>query len=65
MNIIFKPLGEADFPLLLKWLEKSHVKAWWDPDILWTLELIKEKYSDYVKGYKIEKLTNELQMEYV
>lgn len=54
MNITFKPLCEADFPLLLKWLEAPHVKAWWDQDIKWTLALIQEKYANYVKGYKLE-----------
>ncbi len=55
MMITFKPLQESHFSLLLKWLETLHVKAWWDQDIQWTPELIKEKYGDYVKGYKLEK----------
>lgn len=55
MNILFIPLQESHFPLLLKWLKAPHVKVWWDQDVLWTLELIKEKYGDYVKGYKLEK----------
>lgn len=65
MNIIFKPLRETDFPLLLKWLEMLHVKAWWpvdqslsvdgDQDIQWTPELIRQKYGSYTKGYKLEK----------
>jgi hypothetical protein len=25
----FKPLGADDFPLLLRWLSKEHVKEWW------------------------------------
>lgn len=54
VNIIFKPLSESYFPLLLKWLEMPHVKAWWDQDIKWTLNLIQEKYTSYVKGYKLE-----------
>jgi len=54
MNITFKLLREADFPLLLKWLEAPHVKAWWDRDIKWTSALIQEKYENYVKGYKLE-----------
>ena len=54
MKISFKSLCEADFTLLLKWLEASHVKAWWDQNIQWTPELIQEKYTDYVKGYKLE-----------
>ena len=54
MKIAFRPLSEADFPLLLKWLEEPHVKAWWDQDIHWTPSLIQKKYSSYVKGYKQE-----------
>ncbi len=44
-HLHFKPLAETDFPLLLKWLEEPHIKAWWDQDITWTLELITQKYS--------------------
>ncbi len=65
MKIIFRPLAESHFPLLLKWLEASHVKAWWpaDPSVpitdgdleaKWSPELIQAKYGDYVKGYKVE-----------
>jgi RimJ/RimL family protein N-acetyltransferase len=54
MKITFMPLTESHFPLLLEWLEKPHVKAWWDPNVKWTLALIQEKYSDYVKGYKLD-----------
>lgn len=51
-DIIFKALEKSHFPLLLKWLETSHVKAWWDQDIVWTPELIEEKYGDYIHHYK-------------
>ncbi|WP_367608387.1 hypothetical protein [Legionella sp. W05-934-2] len=51
MKISFKSLCEADFSLLLKWLEAPHVKAWWDQDIEWTPDLIRENF-DYIKGYK-------------
>lgn len=27
---MFKPVTPADFPLLLTWLSKEHVKQWWD-----------------------------------
>ncbi|HAT8178957.1 TPA: GNAT family N-acetyltransferase [Legionella pneumophila] len=54
MNITFKLLSESDFTLLLKWLEESHVKAWWDQDVKWTSAQIQKKYDSYVKGYKIE-----------
>lgn len=54
MTITFQPLQDSHFPLLLKWLETPHVKAWWDQNVQWTLELIKEKYGIYVQGYKVE-----------
>jgi aminoglycoside 6'-N-acetyltransferase len=64
MAITFKPLNESHFPFLLKWLESPHVKKWWpadrslgaggDQDVTYTIELVKEKYSSYVKGYKLE-----------
>lgn len=50
--IHFEPLQESHFPLLLKWLETPHVKAWWDQNIHWTPELIAKLYAHYVKGYK-------------
>ena len=59
MTITFVPLAESHFPLLLKWLETPHVKAWWDQDVKWTPELIREKYGNYVKGYKSLKLQDQ------
>lgn len=53
MKITFTALAESHFSLLLKWLEAPHVKAWWDQDVYWTRELIQQKYSNYVKGYKL------------
>ncbi|MBP9876858.1 MAG: GNAT family N-acetyltransferase [Alphaproteobacteria bacterium] len=52
ITLTFKPLSESHFPLLLKWLEAPHVKKWWDRGIAYTLDLVTEKYGDYVKGYK-------------
>ncbi|HJD55363.1 MAG TPA: acetyltransferase [Rickettsia endosymbiont of Pyrocoelia pectoralis] len=52
ININFISLSTSDFPLLLKWLEEPHIKLWWDEDIKWTSKLIKEKYENYVEGYK-------------
>ena len=54
MKITFTPLAESHFPLLLKWLETPHIKAWWGQDVKWTPELIQEKYTNYVEGYKLE-----------
>ena len=53
MKITFTPLAESHFPLLLKWLEAPQVKAWWDQDVTYALDLVHEKYSSYVKGYKL------------
>lgn len=55
MRLTFIPLEESHFPLLLKWLETPHVKAWWDQDIHWTSELIKKRFETYVQGYKVLK----------
>lgn len=52
MDITFEPLNESHFPLMLAWLESAHVKKWWDRDVVYTPDLIKEKYGDYVKGCK-------------
>jgi RimJ/RimL family protein N-acetyltransferase len=54
MNITFMPLQKAHLLLLLDWLEKPHVKAWWDQDVTWTIELVAENYGSYVDGYKLE-----------
>lgn len=52
MNITFTPLTPTHFPLLLKWLLTPHVRMWWDWNVSWTPELIKQKYINYTKGYK-------------
>lgn len=54
MNISFRPLSGEHFPFLLRWLSSPHVKAWWNSDKEWTLQLIREKYETYVDGYKLE-----------
>lgn len=54
MQITFESLTTLHFPLLLQWLEAPHVKAWWDQDVTYTLDTVKEKYGSYVEGYKVE-----------
>jgi len=54
MKITFKSLANDHFPLLLKWFNTLHVKAWWDPDIEWTIEKVQEKYQSYISKYKLE-----------
>lgn len=46
MDIVFEPLNQAHYALLLKWLEAPHVKKWWDNDIVYTLDLVKEKFGN-------------------
>jgi RimJ/RimL family protein N-acetyltransferase len=41
----FRPLTPEDYPLLLDWLQRPHVKEWWD-DGDDTLEKVAEHYSD-------------------
>ncbi len=52
MNVTFTPLDKSHFQLMLKWLESPHVKKWWDEDIIYTLDVVKEKYGSYIHGYK-------------
>lgn len=52
MRIGFKYLSDSDFNLLLTWLQAPHVKKWWDQEVNYTLDLVKEKYSSYIRGYK-------------
>lgn len=51
-KITFSPLSASHFSCMLKWLETPHVKKWWDQDIVYTMDLVKEKYGSYVNGYK-------------
>jgi aminoglycoside 6'-N-acetyltransferase len=54
MTITFTPLTDFHLPLLLEWLKEPHVKAWWDPNVEWTLRRAQEKYRSYIQGYKLE-----------
>jgi RimJ/RimL family protein N-acetyltransferase len=54
MQISLRPLRKDDLPLLLAWLSKPHLKTWWDPEIVWTADLVAEKYGSYIEGYKLE-----------
>ena len=52
----FRPLVSSDYPLLLDWLQRSHVKEWWD-DGDDTLENVSEHYStdpDTTKRFIVE-----------
>ncbi len=44
MNIAFRPLTAADLPMLLDWLQRPHVKDWWD-DGDDTLDKVRRRYT--------------------
>jgi aminoglycoside 6'-N-acetyltransferase len=52
-HISFSSLKSSHFPLLLKWLETSHVKKWWPEEFIWTLALVENKYQPYIQGYNL------------
>jgi len=45
MNISFRALKDADITLLFQWLQRPHVKEWWD-DGDDTIEKVKAQYFD-------------------
>ena len=49
MKLKFRPLTSDDFPLLLQWLSKAHVKQWWD-DSEETLETVARNYGEAEEG---------------
>lgn len=65
MTISFDPLHELHFPLLLKWLEMLHVKKWWDQDVRYTLELVKEKFGKYIHGIDLSKHSDNKTYAYI
>lgn len=44
----FRPLGEADLPLLHAWLNRPHLLRWWAPAI--SLEEVRAKYLPRIGG---------------
>lgn len=49
MRLEFRPLTPDDFPLLLEWLSKEHVKQWWD-DGEDTIEQVALNYGEEENG---------------
>lgn len=45
MKLTFRKLTETDFPLLLEWLSRKHVKEFWDSGED-TLEIVAENYAE-------------------
>ncbi len=48
MSYHFKRLQESDLDRLCGWLDKPHVKQWWDDDL--NHEAIKQKYRERLKS---------------
>jgi aminoglycoside 6'-N-acetyltransferase len=49
MAFKFSPLTSDDFPLLLNWLSRPHVREWWDAEED-TLEKVAHNYSEAEEG---------------
>jgi RimJ/RimL family protein N-acetyltransferase len=43
--IDFRPLAQADLPMLLEWLRRPHVARWWQPE-----PTLSELEADYLSG---------------
>lgn len=65
MNFTFDTLTESDLPLLLTWLESPHVKKWWDQDITYTIDLVKEKFGMHIHGLPISNSSNKKTYAYI
>jgi RimJ/RimL family protein N-acetyltransferase len=46
----FRPIEERDLPQLRRWLLMPHVRRWWDPDVDWTDERIRNHYLPLISG---------------
>ena len=53
-DISFKPLSMDHIDALHKWMQEPHVLQWWGEGRSWSFKDIKEKYTPYTLGYKIE-----------
>jgi RimJ/RimL family protein N-acetyltransferase len=49
MRLRFRPLCAGDFPLLLKWLSKEHVRQWWNDGEV-TIEDVARNYGEEEDG---------------
>lgn len=50
----FQPLSIEHIDILHKWMQEPHVLQWWGEKRSWSLDDIKEKYTPYTYGYKIQ-----------
>lgn len=53
-RISFVPLTSNHFALLHKWMQEPHVWQWWGEERSWSFDDIKNKYTSYTLGYKIQ-----------
>lgn len=53
-EIMFAPLSSDHFNLFHKWIQEPHVWQWWGEGKSWVFDEIKEKYTSYILGHKIE-----------
>lgn len=65
MKLTFSQLNDSDFPLLLAWLESPHVKKWWDQDVIYTIDLVKEKFGRHTHGLTISNNSNNKTYAYI
>ena len=65
MNIRFSQLTEQHLPLLLNWLEAPHVKAWWDQEINYNIDLVKKNFGIHCHGLSISSISNKLTYAYI
>jgi ADP-ribose pyrophosphatase YjhB (NUDIX family)/RimJ/RimL family protein N-acetyltransferase len=65
MIITFEPLNESYFPFMLQWLEAPHVKKWWDREIVYTLDLVEEKFRSHIYRFKPVKGANKPILSYI
>lgn len=65
MSLTFSVLNECHFPLLLRWLEAPHVKEWWDQEIVYTLALVREKFSKHIHSTPLSSVPNRLIYAYI
>lgn len=53
-DISFQSLSIEHLDLIHKWMKEPHISQWWGEGKSWSLCEIKEKYTSYTHGYKIQ-----------
>lgn len=52
-EVTFIKLSADHFPLIHQWFQEPHVWQWWGENKKWSMQDIEEKYTTYLKGFKI------------